>query len=161
MISTKQKHNNNVAILISPGFAENDVVYCLSQMRAAGLPTSLLGASTQTTPGQHGLLVVPDYSLDELDSHVYFRLIIIPGSYECVTNLLMAPGFHTQVKEYGSLDGAHGRIAILTEAEKALQQAKLFVNASDKIWRQSDQTLESFCQQLIQFAQDHSLTHPL
>jgi hypothetical protein len=154
MISTKQTHNNNVAILIGPGFAENDVVYCLSQMRTAGLPTSLLGAAKQTTPGQHGLLVVPDYSLDELDSHIYFRLIIIPGSYECVTNLLMAPGFHKQVKEYGSLDGTNGRIAILTEAETALQQAKLFANASDKIWRQNNQPLETFCQELIRFAHD-------
>lgn len=158
MISTKQTHNNNVAILISPGFAENDVVYCLSQMRTAGLPTSLLGTSKQTIPGQHGLLVVPDYSLDELDNNIYFRLIIIPGSYECVTNLLMAPGFHNQVKEYGSLDGTNGRIAILADAETALQQAKLFVDASDKIWRQHNQPLETFCQQLIRFAH-HSSTH--
>lgn len=154
MISTTQTHNNNVAILIGSGFAENKVVYCLSQMRAAGLPTSLLGVSKQTTSGQHGLMVIPDYSLNELDSQVQFRLIIIPGSYECVTNLIMAPGFHQQVKEYRSLDYANGRIAILSDAETALQQANLFVAASDKIWRQNGQPLETFCQQLIQFAHD-------
>jgi hypothetical protein len=152
MISTNKAHNNNVGILVSPGFAENEVVYCLSQMRMVGLPTSLLGVSKQTTPGQHGLLIVPDYSLDELSSDILFRLIIIPGSYECVTNLLMTPGFHKEIKEYRRLDCTHGRIAILTEAETALQQAKLFANASDKIWRQNNQPLETFCQQLIRFA---------
>lgn len=152
MISTNQTHNNNVAIFISPGFAENDVVYCLSQMRTAGLPTSLLGVSKQKTPGQHGLLIVPDYSLDELNNDILFRLIVIPGSYECVTNLLMTPGFHEEIKEYRRLDRANGRIVILTEAETALQQANLFVETSDKIWRQNNQPLESFCQQLIQFA---------
>jgi len=151
MISTNQTHNNNVAILISPGFAENDVVYCLSKMRTAGLPTTLLGVSTQTTPGQHGLLVKPDYSLDDLDSSILFRLIVIPGSYECVTNLLMTPSFHTQVKEHRSLDCTNGRIAILAEAENALQQANLFLDSSDKILRQDDQSLDVFCQQLIQF----------
>lgn len=152
MISTNLTHNNNVGILISPGFSENDVVSCLSQMRAAGLPTSLLGTSKQTTPGQHGLLVVPDYSLDELDSKIKFRLIIIPGSYECVTNLLMTPGFHTQIKEQLILDCTHGRIVILAEAETALKQAKLFVDASDIIWHQNNQTLEVFCQELIRYA---------
>ncbi len=155
MIATNRSHNNNVAILISPGFAENDVVYCLSHMRAAGLPTSLLGVTKQTTPGQHGLLVVPDYSFDDLDPPICFRLIIIPGSYECVTNLLMAPGFHQQIKEYRSLDCENGRIAILTEAETALKQANLFVDASDKVWRQNNLPLETFCHQLIRFAQGH------
>jgi len=152
MISTNRTHNNNVAILISPGFTENDVVYCLSQMRTAGLPTSLLGVSKQTTPGQHGLLVVPDYSLDELDSDTQFRLIIIPGSYECVTNLLMTPGFHKQVKECRGLDSPNGRIAILSEAEAALQQANLLPDTSDKILHQNNQPLETFCQQLIRLA---------
>lgn len=155
MISTNQTYNNNVAILISPGFAENDVVYCLSQMRIAGLPTSLIGVSKQTTPGQHGLLVVPDYSFDELDSDFQFCLILIPGSYECVTNLLMAPGFHKQVKKFGSLDCDNGRIAILKEAETALKQANLFTNPSVNIWHQNDQPLEAFCQQMIRFAHVH------
>ncbi len=97
-------------------------------------------------------MVIPDYSLNELDNHVHFRLIIIPGSYECVTNLIMAPGFHKQIKEYRSLDCANGRIAILSEAETALRQANLFIDTSDKIWRQNGQSLETFCQQLIQFA---------
>ena len=152
MIATNRTHNNNVAILISPGFAETDVVYCLSQMRMAGLPTSLLGATNQTTPGQHGLQVVPDYSLDELDNNTQFRLIIIPGGYECVTNLIMTPGFHTQVREYHGLDSPNGRIAILTEAETALQQANLFAESPDKILRQDDQPLDSFCRKLIQYA---------
>jgi hypothetical protein len=123
-------------------------------MRAAGLPASLLGASKQPTLGQHGLLVVPDYSLDELDSKIKFRLIIIPGSYECVTNLLMTPGFHTQIKEQRILDCTHGRIVILTEAETALNQANLFTTGSDKIWRQDSHSLESFSQHLIDFVRN-------
>ena len=98
---------------------------------------------------------MPDYSFDELKNQTQFRLIIIPGSYECVTNLIITPGFHKQVKEFGRLDYDNGRIVILKEAETALQQANLFVDASDKIWRQNAQPLEAFCQQLIRFAHVH------
>ncbi len=152
MIATGQTPNTNVAILIGPGFAENEVVYCLSQMRTAGLPTSLLGASKQTTPGQHGLLVIPDYSLEELDAETQFRLIIIPGGYECVTSLIMTPGFHSQIKEYQGLERPNGRIAVLTEAETALQQAKIFTDSPDEILHQDNQPLEGFCQKLIKLA---------
>lgn len=152
MTSTNRVHNN-IAILISPGFAENDVVYCLSQMRMAGLPTSLVGISLKPTQGQYGLKIVPDYSLNALDSQTRFHLIIVPGSYECVTNIIMSPGFHEQIKKHGSLAYPNGRIAILAEAETALQQANVLVDSPDKILRQGDLSLELFCQQLIRFAQ--------
>lgn len=145
MISTCSTRNNNVAILISPGFAESDVVYCLSQMRGAGLPVSIIGVSKKSISSQHGLMVYPDYVLHEMEIDERFQLLIIPGSYECVTNLLTSPDFHDQINEYRNHDGL---VIILKEAQAALEQANLF-QTNDRILRQADQPLERFCQQLI------------
>lgn len=148
MIST-HRTNNNIAILISPGFAESEVVYCLSQMRASGLPISLVGVSNGLIHSQHGLVVSPDYSLNELTNDTPFRLLIIPGNYECVTNLLTSPDFHRQA-ENNILN--EGFVAILTSAEAALNQVNLFTTPTDRIVRQQKQPLDAFCQQLIKIA---------
>ncbi|VAW39207.1 hypothetical protein MNBD_CHLOROFLEXI01-4103 [hydrothermal vent metagenome] len=147
MISTTHATHNNAALLIAPGFSESEVVFCLSKIRSAGFPISLIGLSNNLIHSQHGLAVRPDFSLNQIPHNVSFRLLIIPGSYECVTNLLTSPDFHQQIKK--SIE-QQGDIAILNEAATALQQAKLFTEQSEYILRQDDQPLESFCQQLLQ-----------
>jgi hypothetical protein len=149
MISTNHKQKNSIAILVSPGFMENEVVYCLSQMRACGLPISLVGVSSSLVKSQHGLTIQPDLALGDLANGPSFRMVIIPGSYECVTNLLTSPEFHAQINK--SITG-DGRIGILTSAEGALQQVALFATPTEQILYQQEQPLELFCQQLIQIA---------
>ena len=136
-------------MLISPGFAESEVVYCLSQMRISGLPISLLSPSNKLVHSQHGLVVRPDYSLNQLTHNTAFHLLIIPGNYECVANLLTSPDFHCQVSNNISKGGF---IAILNDAEAALQQAHLFTTPSANILHQGEQSLDVFCQRLIKLA---------
>ena len=147
MISTNHVQKNSIAILISPGFTENEVVYCLSQMRACGLPILLVGVSANLVKSHHGLSVAPDLALSDLANTPSFRMIIVPGSYECVTNLLVSPDFHVQVNK--SLAG-EGRVAILSGAASAMQQVAAFATPTEQILYQQEQTLELFCQQLIQ-----------
>lgn len=147
MISTSRTRHNNAALLIAPGFSESQVVYCLSKIRSVGLPISLIGLSNNLIHSQHGLVVRPDFSLDQISHNDSFRLLIIPGSYECVANLLTSPDFHHQVKK--SITN-QGFIAILTEAEAALQQTQIFREPSEHVLYQGKQSIESFCQQLIQ-----------
>jgi putative intracellular protease/amidase len=149
MISAHHLQRNSSAILVSPGFTENEVVYCLSQMRARGLPTLLVGVSTNLVKSQRGLSVAPDLALSELANGQFFKLLIVPGSYECVTNLLTSPDFHVQVNRGLAGDG---RIAILSAAAGALQQVAPFASPTEQILYQQNQTLELFCQQLIQIA---------
>ncbi|MCC6607267.1 MAG: DJ-1/PfpI family protein [Anaerolineae bacterium] len=149
MISAHQLQKNSSAILVSPGFTEKEVVYCLSQMRALGLPILLVGVSTSLVKSQRGLTVAPDLTLSEVANGQCFRMLIIPGSYECVTNLLTSPDFHVQVNR--SLAG-DGRVAILSAARGALHQIAPFATPSERILYQQDQPLELFCQQLIQIA---------
>lgn len=146
MISTHHP-NKNVAIMVGAGFAENDVVFCLSQMRSAGLPVSLISPSNKLVHSQHGLAVCPDYSLNQLTNNTAFYLLIIPGNYECVTHLLTSPDFHYQIKQNLA---QNGYIAILNHAEAALQQANLFITGSNQLLFQRDQSLDLFCQKLIQ-----------
>ena len=105
MISAHHLQKNSSAILVSPGFTENEVVYCLSQMRALGLPILLVGISTSLVKSQRGLSVAPDLVLSELANGQFFKMLIIPGSYECVTNLLTSPDFHVQVNRSLAGDG--------------------------------------------------------
>ena len=146
MLSTHDARRKNAALLIAPGFTESAVVTCLSQVRAAGKAIALVGTSTKLVHSQHGLVVRPDYSLNQLTSSTTFQLLIIPGNYECVTHLLTSPDFHFQVKKCLSQNGF---IAILNDAETALQQVHLFTNPSDQILHQEEQSLDDFCQQLI------------
>lgn len=146
MLSTNQTQYH-IGILISNGFNESDVAYCLSQLRMAGLPTAVIGAINNTISSQHGLLVHPDESLNSLSKETHFRLLIIPGGRECVNNLLSSPGFHSQLEKNGRNGGY---IAILRDAEPALQQTSLFTRSqTNNILCQSDQPLAAFCQQLI------------
>jgi DJ-1/PfpI family len=147
MISTYHTRNNNVALLIASGFAESDVVFCLSKIRSSGIPISLLGLSNNLIHSQHGLVVRPDFSLNQVSHNSTFRLLIIPGNYECVVNLLTSPDFHHQVKKCIAQQGS---IAILSGAEAALQQAQLFFDESDQILHQGERPLADFCQQLVQ-----------
>ncbi|MCA9954046.1 MAG: DJ-1/PfpI family protein [Ardenticatenaceae bacterium] len=146
MISGNNTHKKNIAILISPGFTENEVVYCLSQMRAAGLSTTLVGATNSLVKSQHGLIVQPDLTLRELTPLPPFHMLIIPGSYECVSNLLTSPDFHFQVEKSVTGDG---HVVIFNSAETALKQVAPFATPTEKILYQQQQPLESFCQQLI------------
>lgn len=147
MISTNHTPKKNIAILISPGFTENEVVYCLSQMRAAGLATTLIGATNSLVKSQHGLIVQPDMALREMTPLPAFHMLIIPGSYECASNLLTFPDFHVQVEK--SVAGG-GHIAIFASAAGALKQVVPFASPNEQILYQQQQPLESFCQQLVQ-----------
>ncbi|MBK8902379.1 MAG: DJ-1/PfpI family protein [Anaerolineaceae bacterium] len=149
MVSTNNVQKKNIAILISPGFSENEVVYCLSQMRACGLPIRLVGVSNSLVHSQHGLSVKPDLALNDLTNMPPFKMVIIPGSYECVTNLLTSPDFHAQT-EKSIAEG--GRIAVFDSAKGALQQVPLFATHTEQILYQQRQALKPFCQELIQIA---------
>ena len=149
MISTNHVQKNSIGILVSPGFTENEVVYCLSQMRALGLPVSLVGLSSGLVKSQRGLHIKPDLALSGLAEAAAFQMLIIPGSYECVTNLLVSPDFHTHVEKSIARGG---RIAVLASGEAALHQVAPFVSPTEQILYQQEQTLEPFCQQLIQIA---------
>lgn len=150
MIPAHQIPKNSIAILISPGFSENEVVHCLSRMRSIGLRISLVSVSTNLVKSQRGLSVAPDLALSEVANGQSFRMIIVPGDYECVTNLLTSPNFHVQVNQ--SLAG-DGRVAVLAGAASALQQVTPFATPSEQILYQHDQTIEQFCQELIQLAE--------
>lgn len=148
MISTHYPSKNNIAIFIGSGFAECEAVYCLSQMRTAGLPVSLVGLSSKLIHSLHGLAVQPDFSLNEPSNHI-FSFIIIPGYYESVANLLTSPNFYEQITRNMAQEGY---IGIFANAKNALQQAKLLETQSKRILLQAEQPLDIFCKKLTEVA---------
>lgn len=93
---------NQVVILIAPGFDEEAVVHCLCQMRQWGTAVTLVGAPSNLVVGASGLAVRPDYSLTQLHQAVLTgrdSLLIIPGSSACATTLLSDPRVHRVIKK--------------------------------------------------------------
>lgn len=86
-----------VLILVAMRFDENSTVYCLSQMRAEGFSTQLVGLNTGLQTSLRGLKVRPDLyltQLDTLDSSKAYSLLVLSGGQDCVTRLQSDPRVH-------------------------------------------------------------------
>jgi putative intracellular protease/amidase len=83
-----------VLILLAPGFAERQVIHHTTCMRESGVPTALVGLSTQPVSGQQGIAVQPDCSLNDLSSETAYPLILMSGGYQYISSLLADPRVH-------------------------------------------------------------------
>lgn len=97
--------SDKIFILLAPGFEESTVVFCLEQMREAGLSVSLVSLSTGLVSGLHGLVLRPDYSLDQLPTGFFPRLIIVPGGRQCTSSLIADPRVHKLLETTWSNEG--------------------------------------------------------
>lgn len=114
--------SDKIFILLAPGFEESTVVFCLEQMREAGLSVSLVSLSTGLVSGLHGLVLRPDYSLDQLLPGLSCRLVIVPGSRQCASSLLADPRVHHLLRN--TLNGG-GFIVSTTTATPLLKQTEI------------------------------------
>src|SRR5690606_31885023 len=99
MTVTRVSLTNRVLILLATGFEVSSVVFCVSQIREAGLPISLVGLSAGILKGLHGLAIRPDYSLEQLPQGGGYAGVIIPGTPQCVAALLADPRVHHLVQK--------------------------------------------------------------
>ncbi|MEW5987976.1 MAG: DJ-1/PfpI family protein [Chloroflexota bacterium] len=117
--SPSQSH---VFIPIAPGFEEGPVVYCLDQLREAGLAVSLVGISPGLISSLHGLTVRPDLSLEQLPAVRPRQLVIVPGGAQCASTLLADPRLYRFVE--ATLNSG-GYVAAMQAAQPALTSVGL------------------------------------
>jgi len=138
---------NKVLIFLAPEFNESETVYCLEEFRKASLPVCLVSMSTGLVKGKHGLLIRPDYSLDELLPEQPIRLILIPGGQLCSASIMSDPRAHRLINAT-----IHSRnfVAAMSGAESILSEAGFTTNqANEFVVSQGLQGIKEFAQLLI------------
>ena len=120
MVSHQASSQNQTLILIAPGFREESVVQCLSQMREAGLAVSLVGLSAGLIRSLHGVVMLPDCSLEQLSPLGSPQLVIVPGGKQSVSALLADPRVHKLLDD--TLENG-GFVAATTTAQIVLAEA--------------------------------------
>ncbi len=151
MLTTNQngRGSNAALILLAPNFIEGNIVFCLEQLRQAGIPVSLVGLSAGLIKGYHGMIVKPDYSLGQLSTIHGHKLVLLPDGKACIAALFADPRVHQLIKT--TLKN-NGLVAAMPDAEVMLEKSNLISaeTASNFLW-QRDHDLKTFTEQMITF----------
>ncbi len=99
MVTFNTAANSKIVILLASGFEESPVVYCLDQMREAGLPVSLVSLYPGTVTGLHGLVIRPDHTLEQLSDQITYRGVLMSGGQQCISSLLADPRTHRLIEK--------------------------------------------------------------
>ena len=81
-----------VIVLLADGFEEAGVSIILTTLRQAGLAVNLVGLRSRRVSGAHGLVIVPNTSLDRmLEVSVPILALILPGGAGHLARLRVDP----------------------------------------------------------------------
>lgn len=139
--------NNKVLILLASGFEERVTVYLLDRMRETGLQVSLVSLTSGLATGLRGLVVRPDYSLDQLKAGIPYQLIIIPGERQCTSTLITDPRVHRLLEVTLKNDGF---VAATSTAEPLLTQVGIPTPSDrSRFIPQKDMEVEEFTGMLV------------
>ena len=150
MLSTNQLSNQSVIVLISGGFEEESVVYCVSQMREQGIGVALVSLEAGLTRSWHGLSIRPDYRISQIVPFTKPRLVVLPGGNDCVNDFAGSPQVHELIENTTSEGGA---VAITKTAEPLTNFNGLLKSVDrHQLLTQGNNELPEFVSQLIDFA---------
>ena len=76
-----------VYLLLGSGFEETEAIAPLDLLRRAGIPTLTVGVNGKTVVGGHGIGVVADITLEEMDLTA-MDMIVLPGGLGGVHSIL-------------------------------------------------------------------------
>ncbi len=152
---TQQYHSEygEVFILLASGFEEEATIFCLTQLREAGIFVSLVGASAGLIRGAHGVKVQPDATLRKVTAVSPPKLIIIPDGKRAVSMLLSDPRVHQLL---AATTENNGQVAVMPAVASMLGE---LVTESSLII-QSNGSLDKFTNRLINWCTAGSIYTP-
>lgn len=127
---TKAANQRCVLIIIADGFEEVDTIVWLSGIRQAGLCVKSVGLTSGLVSGVHGIWLMPDLLLADLDHLLKttgISLVILPRGEQSLARLEADPRVHKllhQVVEQG------GQIVTTSEGLPISQTAVAWDNVS-------------------------------
>ena len=146
---TTADFKNKVLILLAPGFEEAEVIPCMTQLRKASLPVSLVGLTSRQVTGWHGLSICPDVALDEVGDYGALKLVVIPGGRQCATMLVIDPRVHRLLN---TVIEQEGRVGVMRTAVPVATQSRLLTSLLESHFiTQNGDDLEGFITHLVRF----------
>lgn len=137
----------DIFILLATGFEEETAVSCMTQLRDAGFPVSMVALAAGPVRGVHGLIINPDKTFADLNKETSAKMVIVPGNGQSTNALLMSPRFHHLID---NTLANNGYIVTTHSAENALKNAGIPHNPPPKQYVQQGNTeLHEFANRLI------------
>ena len=87
-----------VYILLAPGFEEAEALVPADLLRRAGIETALVSVTGEPVPGSHGITVMADTTLDQVDLS-RADMVVLPGGGVGVKNLGKEPAVERLVRQ--------------------------------------------------------------
>ncbi|MBK7920694.1 MAG: DJ-1/PfpI family protein [Chloroflexi bacterium] len=152
---TTADFKNKVLILLAPGFEEAEVIPCMTQLRKASLPVSLVGLTSGQVTGWHGLSICPDVALDEVGDYGALKLVVIPGGRQCATMLLIDPRVHRLLN---TVIEQEGRVGVMRTAVPITTQSGLLPTSMDVHFvLQNRENIDGFVAELLRLMLNDSV----
>ena len=117
----RKTQGESVYVLLAPGFEETDVTEATSVLRRSGRAVVLVGLTAGPIRGAHGLLLVPDRTLSEVEKRIPGALVL-PGGAAGAQRLGADPRVHAIMQRVFNHGGT---ILALDTSHMVLNQAGL------------------------------------
>ncbi|WP_041956924.1 DJ-1 family glyoxalase III [Sulfurospirillum arsenophilum] len=116
--------NKKVLVPLATGFEEIEALTIVDILRRANVEVVMAGLESLHVKGAHGIVVVADTLINELDGN-NFDMIALPGGLPGATNLAAHTKVQTLLKEFDAKDKS---IAAICAAPYALHTAGVLKN---------------------------------
>ncbi len=163
-MSAKSVAQTCVLVVMTNGFDEAETITMISILRQAGLCVKSMGLASGLVGSAHGLWIMPDITLSDLDDLVktkFIRLVVLPENEQSLARLETDPRIHKILRQVVTQKGqiAVGPRGLQLLRAASAQSRELDGNCLDYadhlLVHRPDQSPEAFAYDLI-----HHLVQP-
>ena len=155
-MSGKSSQQKCVLMLIADGFSETEAVVILSALRKAGIYAKSAGLTSGLISGAHGILIMPDFTLTDLERSMdltSINMVVLPVGEQNLSSLEVDPRVHRILRQViaqaGNVvtnsRGAQLVITAIGQSEAMLQH----VQQQMIVRYEPEQSVEAFAQDLV------------
>lgn len=155
-MSIKNSQQKCVLMLIADGFSETEAVVILSTLRKAGIYAKSAGLTSGLISGAHGILMMPDFTLADLERSMdptSISMIVLPVGERNLSSLETDPRVYRLLRQIMMQNGiivtnARGggvlKNAVGDSGNKSYQE-----NEHVRVRHSLEQPIEQFAQELV------------
>ncbi len=157
-LSAKNVAQSCVLVVMTSGFNETETIAIISILRQAGLCVKSVGLASGLVSSAHGLWLMPDLTLSDLDDLVktkFIKMVVLPENEQSLARLESDPRIY---KFLSQVVAQKGRIAVGPKGGQLLKAASIQGNrlgnekldyASCLFIQEPGQSPEAFAHDLI------------
>jgi putative intracellular protease/amidase len=147
-----------VVVIVADGFEETETIILLSLLRQAGLCVKSVGLTSGSVSSAHGVQLVPDLTLADLDclsNTTIISVVILPEGKQSLSRLEADPRVHRLLRQ---VIAQRGQIVTSCEGLRVLRAARVGIDEPKEcidgqrmpvLLREPRQPLETFVRDLI------------